>query len=261
MFHKKYDVIIGLTTFNHEMLKISIPALGKLGKKFALIIFNDNPTAKLKRRTIRKLGYRGWLRIINTDENVGTILARAKILDYAQKCNLQASWVMFANDDDAVLSIGVPTVADSNFAVLQNSVFVRARVLDLLRILDNPAIYTIDDDVMQLIKPHIGFKGTFIRYNIACEFGKIINDNAEKLVQILEKLNVMVPVNMLMWSGLNTFVRNAHPEMSPIYMDETNYMTITTVAPRNNAAKFDTLVNKFDAIVAAALAAAPAGQE
>ena len=147
------------------------------------------------------------------------------------------------------------------FAVLQNSVFVRARVLDLLRILDNPATYTIDDDVMQLIKPHIGFKGTFIRYDIACEFGKIINDNAEKLVQILEKLNVMVPVNMLMWSGLNTFVRNAHPEMSPIYMDETNYMTITTVAPRNNAAKFDTLVNKFDAIVAAALAAAPAGQE
>lgn len=261
MFHRKFDVIVGLTTFNHEMLKISIPALAKLGKRFALVIFNDNPAVKLKRKKIRKMGYRGWMQIINTNENVGTILARAKILAHTQKRNMDASWIIFANDDDALLSIDVPAVATNNFAVLQNSVFVRARVLDLLRILDNPGVYTIDDDVMQLVKPHIGFKGTFIRYDIACEFAKIINENAEKLAHIFEKLNVVAPVNMLMWSGLNTFIRATHPDMTPIYMDETNYMTITTIAPRNNATKIETLANKFDAIVTAALAAAPAGQD
>jgi hypothetical protein len=260
MFHKKFDVIVGLTTFNHEMLKISVPALGKLGKKFALVIFNDNPSIKLKRRTVRRLGYRGRLGIINTNENIGVIGARAKILKHTQKCKFDASWILFANDDDAVLSIDVPTVASNNFAILQNSVFVRARTLDLLRILENPTEYTIDDDVMQLIKPHIGFKGTFIRYDIACKFGEILEQNAQQFAHIFEKFNANIPANVLMWSGLNTYVRGAYPEMTPIYMDNTNYMIITTVSPRVVMTKTENLANRFDAIIASAFAA-PEGQD
>ena len=34
MMRKKTDIVIGLTTFDNERLKISIPALGKLRQKF-----------------------------------------------------------------------------------------------------------------------------------------------------------------------------------------------------------------------------------
>ena len=67
MMRRKPNIIVGLTTFNNEMLRISVPALGKIRQKFTLIVHNDNPMTTVSRRQIRKLGYCGDLQIINAN--------------------------------------------------------------------------------------------------------------------------------------------------------------------------------------------------
>ena len=66
MMHKKSNIVVGLTTFDNEMLRISVPAIGRMHQKVTLIIFNDNPTTTITRRQIRKIGYSGDLQIINS---------------------------------------------------------------------------------------------------------------------------------------------------------------------------------------------------
>ena len=66
MFKRKTQILVGLTTFYNEYLHVSVPALARLGRRFTLIIHNDNPDTRVSRRQIRRLGYRGKLHIINT---------------------------------------------------------------------------------------------------------------------------------------------------------------------------------------------------
>ena len=49
MFDKRTRIIVGMTTLYNEYLGISIPGLARLGKKFTLIIYNDNPDTKVKK--------------------------------------------------------------------------------------------------------------------------------------------------------------------------------------------------------------------
>ena len=135
MFGKKYNLVVGLTTFDVNMLCISVPALGKLDKKFLLIVHNDNPTVTITRHQIRKLGYRGDVRIINSAENVGTFMARMAIVSAALRDAPSATWVVFCDDDDILTDIDIPHVSSDNFAVVRNMAIVRHRVSDLLRVM------------------------------------------------------------------------------------------------------------------------------
>ena len=147
MFHRSRNLIIGLTTFNHEFLRLSVSGLRRFSKKITLVIHNDNPCVRLTRRMVRKLGFRGRLHIINSKDNMGLFYSRVAILNYIQDNKISGEWFMFANDDDVVLNTNIPDVAEQNFAIIGNSVVIKSRLLDVLRIMcdaDNCVVDGID---------------------------------------------------------------------------------------------------------------------
>ena len=124
MLRTKYDLIVGLTTFNHEFLRLSVSGLGRIGKNTLLVIHNDNPCKNLTVRHIRRIGYRGHLHIINAEENRGMLAGRFAILQYIRAKKISAPWFMFANDDDIVLNVSVPYVNDNTYAVMGNHEYI-----------------------------------------------------------------------------------------------------------------------------------------
>ena len=65
MFHKKPKLLIAITTFDSDALKISVPPLKKIGQRVTLVVHNDNPDINLRQSLVRRLGWRGKLHIIN----------------------------------------------------------------------------------------------------------------------------------------------------------------------------------------------------
>lgn len=258
MARQKQNLVIGLTTFSHEFLKISGAGLARVPKNTVLVIYNDNPCRPLKHRTIRKLGFRGQLHIINTDENVGIIRARVAILNYIYKNKIDASWMMFANDDDIVMNVAVPQVDESIFAIMGNAVVIRQRVLDILRVMDNPDDYTVDGVDTQLYAPHIAMAGTFMRTKYVLEFGTFLSEIMPGITEITSDLPFVIPADVIMWNMFVEYMRKYHPEMSPIYMNQTNYlMTKLNNSCHPSDSQRDGLVTRAVSIVAAA----PRGNE
>ena len=146
MFDKRTRIIVGMTTLYNEYLGISIPGLARLGKKFTLIIYNDNPDTKVKKSYIRRLGYRGKLYIANGGHNIGQLRARLAIVDFVRKKKLNADWFIFVDDDDILANIVIPNVSKNNFAIIQNMAVVRTRLIDVLRVARNATNYTIDNE-------------------------------------------------------------------------------------------------------------------
>ena len=240
------DLIIGLTTFNHEFLNISIPGLGRIGKNTTLIIYNDNPCRKITRRKIRRLGYRGKLYIINSGENVGQIRARIAILDLIKKSKISGDWFMFANDDDIILNTRVPDVDENNFAVMGNAVVVRSRILDVLRVMENPMDFTIDGVDITLIAPSVNMAGTFVRTSHIIGYGNCLAAMMDKVLDIVSDAPFHIPVDVIMWAGFVEYMRRTNPEMSPIYMNQTNYLMIKLNSTRYASTDQCTgMTNKF----------------
>ncbi len=270
MWRKKANLIVGLTTCNTECLDISIPALGRLRNKFVLIIHNDNPNKKLKRKHIRKLGYRGSLHIINSNFNIGLLASRCKILQYIKDKNLKNTWTVFVNDDDILLDTTIPSVGDGTFAIVQNAAIIRTQLVDVLRA-SKYGKYNIDNENTFLTQPHIGITGTIIKTQYLIQWYDIIQEHANEISDINESISFRLPVDLIMWSGVNIIATNAG--MSSIYMDRVNYIisdidTAKTkygkpIAPATNAKKqIKSVISKYDAIIKGALnAAAPAGQD
>ena len=115
--HKKSNIVVGITTFNNEMLRVSVPWIGKIRQKFTLVIYNDNPMATITRRQIRRLGYCGDLIIINSDENVGQFRARMAIVDTARE--IHPKWIIFCDDDDILSDTDIPNVAKRQYSHFQ----------------------------------------------------------------------------------------------------------------------------------------------
>ena len=270
MWRKKVNLVVGLTTCNTECLNISIPALGRLCKNFTLIIHNDNPDIKLKHKYIRKLGYRGNLHIINSDFNIGLLASRCTILKYIKDKKLTNTWTVFIDDDDVLLDTTIPSVNDNTFAIVQNAAIIRTQLVDVL-CASKYGKYNIDNENTFLAQPHIGITGTIIKTQYLIQWCDIIKEHADTISDINESISFRIPVDLIMWSGVNTIATNAG--MSSIYMDRVNYIvsdidTAKTkygklIAPTSNAKKqIKSVISKFDAIVTGALnAAAPAGQD
>ena len=275
MFKKKTHVIVGITTFYNEYLGVSIPGLARMKEKFILIVHNDNPNIHITKQQIRKLGYRGRLYIINAKHNVGQLRARLAILDFVRKHKLKSQWFVFADDDDILTNLNIPDVSKNNFAVIQNMVVIRTRLIDVLRAVRDSKNIITDDENVYLVRPHVGLAGTLARFAAIMRLGEVLNNALQDLTDVDESLSFRPPVDMMMWSALNIIARHDNKCATPIYMDTTNYIAtdIDTcpvkygmkLQPTKNATQqFQRAIARYDAAVRIALAnenAAPAGQE
>lgn len=272
MFVTKNNLIVGLTTYYNENLAISVPALGRLHKKIHLIIYNDNPNNKLHKRDIRKLGYCGKLHIINTHENVGQLRARLNILEYAQKKHAKSTWFTFVDDDDVLLNANIPNVSSRHFAVIQNMAVIKNRLVDVLRIMKKPTDFTVDDENIYIVRPHVGMSGTLVRMSAVLQMMQTLNQIRTEISDIDASLSFRPPVDLMMWSALNIISRHADATITPIYMDTINYLaTDLDSATTKYGMKIPTgkdaqqqiiqAISKYDAAVRTAVAAAaPTGQ-
>lgn len=277
MFRRKSRVIVGLTTYYNENLIISMSGMARLGKNITLIIHNDNPDVKLTCRQIRRMGFRGHLYIINSDYNKGLLGSRLEIIKYAKEHKIYADWFLFADDDDIVLNLNIPQIESNHFAIIQNMAVVRTRLVDVLRVINNPDNFTIDNENIYLVRPHIGLAGTLVRTENIWQLGETLGRIRQEISDIDESLGFRPPVDMMMWSALNIIARHYDEKTTPIYMDELNYLAIdidtaqvkygTQIQPQKNPqqqimnalAKYDTAVR--NALVADVTDAAPAGQD
>ena len=240
MFHRKNRIIVGLTTYNTEFLRISVPALARLGRRIFLIVHNDNPTVNVTRRDLRKLGYRGRVHIINARENVGALRARLNILGAIGKLKLRNEWMVFCDDDDILTNIDVPAVAPHNFAVLQNMIEIRGRLIDVLRAMDDTNKLMVDDENVILHRPHIAMAGTLVRTGIMCAVGQLINDAIDVIRQIDNSLDYRAPDDAMLWQSVVSYARHINPAATPIYMDRVNYIgtNVDTAAQKYGRLRF-----------------------
>lgn len=213
-----------LTTFNHEMLTISIPAISKLNNDFLLVVYNDNPNQKLSKQFIKGLGYKGGLIIINSDVNHGALQAKLCAVEELKKLRKIPAWTVFVDDDDMLISVDLPAVADNNFAIIQNSLVVRNSLSALLRLTKRPTEFVADNENLILDKPSINFTGTFIKTDLLFGMANIAFTVIEDLQAIENSLDYRVPAEPILWSWLNLYVKAYDTDGMPIYMDKVNYI-------------------------------------
>ena len=274
MFNKHTHFIVAITTFYDEYLGISVPGLGRINRKFTLVIYNDNPDVKVKKKQIRKLGYRGKLYIINGTHNLGQMRARLAILGFVRKQKLTADWIIFVDDDDILTNLSIPCVSQNNFAIIQNMAVIRSRLIDVLRIARNSDKCAIDNENIYMVRPHVGLAGTLVRYSVMMRMADTLNAALQSISDIDESLSFRPPVDMMMWSALNIVARHDNDCATPIYMDTINYVatdidTATTkygmqIQPsKNPTQQISRAIARYDAVIRATLmsdAAAPQGQ-
>ncbi|MDE5615715.1 MAG: glycosyltransferase [Alphaproteobacteria bacterium] len=264
MLRKKNLVVVGLTTFNTEMLKISVSAIARIKSNFTLIIHNDNPNQTVTVRTIRKIGYRGRLHIINSTQNIGLRAARLRILDAAGKYAPSAEWIIYIDDDDILLSADIPSVGTNNFAVIQNSLVVRRRVSDLITATCQPQSLCPDGDNIVLMRPYLGLGATAVRIDIMRAAANILHAAGARLDEIDASLEYRPPVDIMMWNALNSYARHTDPNAAPIYMDSVNCIRNgidsaaikygrPLTAPRNSAAAVNRALARYDAVISHAM--------
>lgn len=274
MFDKRARIIVGITTLYYEYLGVSIPGLARLGKNFILVVYNDNPDVKITKKQIRKLGYRGKLYVVNGGHNLGQLRARLAIVDFVRKKKLNADWFVFVDDDDILTNVTIPDVSKNNFAIIQNMVVVRTRLIDVLRVVRDSTNYTIDNENIYLVRPHVGLAGTLVRYSEIVRLADVMNNALESISDVDESLSFRPPVDMMMWSALNIIARHNNERATPIYMDTINYIaTDIDTCPvkygmkmqpaKNPTQQISRAIARYDAAIRAALRdnAAPTGQE
>lgn len=221
MFSHKNRIVIAITTFNTEMLNISVPAIAKLGRKFLLVIHNDNPNARVRRRDIRKMGYGGRLRIINSDANIGLWRARLRILDTIPR---KYHWIIFVNDDDVLTRATIAPARENDFAIIQNGMMIIRRISDMMRASRHPDEIVADGQNIVIMRPHVGIAGTPVRINVMRGAARVIRAAGDAIDKIGNDLEFRPPIDAMMWYAVCEYAHMAHPNMHPIFMNQTNYI-------------------------------------
>lgn len=222
MFKSKTDLIVVLTVFDADALRLSVPPLQKLGRSFTLIVYNDNPNQVIERRTIRHFGWHGPLHIINSDKNYGEFESRINAIKSVRELNVSGNWIIFLDQDDVLLDACVPDVTENIFAIVQNATIISDNITDMFKINSS----WTDGGEYGKNGPHFEITGTILRRTIVQEFADFITDILPKLYRDLRHTRYRVPIANLLWGALKSFVQIRHPEMSPIYMNRTNYVAI-----------------------------------
>lgn len=255
MFKRKDFLVVGIATFNVELLRISVPALARCGKNVFLIIYNDNPALRLTVRDVRRLGWRGGLRIINGD-GVGKIGAWMAIATAASRLRGNPEWMVYADDDAMLVDASVPGVSDDVFAVIQNAVALRGGVADLFRAMDAPCEFACAATGTEVLRPHIGMSGTLVRVRVMSEMVDVLRGASDALCKLNEEYGDAA-ADAVVWSWLNNFARGKNSSATPIYMDCVNYIANDLCAAgRANASPSRTsrIVAKYDAVLSTAAA-------
>ena len=252
MFNKKQNLVIAITTYDIDALRISVPPVRRCARDATLVIYNDNPNIELSRQFVRKLGWRGTLYIKNTEKNLGEFESRIAVLEYIVDEKIPCDWVLFVDDDDALIDATVPHVSESTFAIIQNATTISEKLTDIFKITPK----WIGDSACGKTGPHFDITGTFVRYDVAAGFAKFMRAILPETVDLARALKYRAPVGAILWTALNTLMRVTHPEMSAIYMNQTNYVSIKLghatkkygmrVAPGNCARAFNaTVIKKY----------------
>lgn len=255
MFGCKDFIVVGIATFNVELLRISVPALARCGKNIFLIVYNDNPAQRLTARDIRRLGWRGGLRIINGD-GIGKIGAWFAIADAAAGLRSNPQWLVYADDDAMMVDVNVPNVSDDVFAVIQNSAVVRGGLADLFRAMDAPREFACAVTGTDVLRPHVGMAGTLVRVRTMSELGQMVRGVADAVRKLDDEYGAAA-ADAVMWSWLNNFARAKNPGATPIYMDCINYILADLLATPSCGwapARINRIVAKYDAVLSAAAA-------
>lgn len=226
MFKKKSPIVVGITTVFNECLRISVPAVSRLGRNVVLVIYNDNPDTKVSKRQIRRLGYRGRLHIINGDKNIGQLRARLGIVNAVRQYKMDVKWIVLVDDDDVLVNADVPNVAENNFAILQNMVVLRTRLVDVLRIMRDVTDYSVDNENVYMVRPHMGLAGTLVRMDYMADLADVLAKCDGQIAEIDASLGIRPPVDVMMWAALNIVARDKNEFSAPIYMDRVNYIAI-----------------------------------
>ena len=222
MFKHKTDIVIAITTFDLDALRVSLPPLRRLREHFTLVIHNDNPATELRRGMVRKLYPRGKIHIINNEKNSGELESRIRTIEFIRDKKIPCDWIMFADDDDVLIDCGMPSVDKNTFAIVQNATTLYESLIDVFKISHT---WTNGAPIGKT-GPHFDINGTMVRANILFEFAEFLGKIYDKVDKLIQGTKYRVPISGLLWTGLNSFVRIRHPEMSPIYMNRTNYVAI-----------------------------------
>ena len=252
---------MGITTFNTDMLKISVSALAHIKSRFLLIVHNDNPDIRLSVRDIRKIGYSGPLQIINCNANVGLRVARVRILDIATRYACDEESIIYVEDYDILLNIDVPNVSNNVYAVIQCAMMINTRVSDLITAVSHPDMIVPDGANISLARPHIGMRGTAVRMKCMRELVDLIGDDVTSELTVIDaSLAFRPPIDTMMWLALNTLMRNRHPECVPIFMDSVNYIQNNIdfsaikygrpgTTPKNYAVHLARALDRYDSVI------------
>ena len=222
MFTRKNGLVIAITTYDIDALRISLPPIRRCARDAILVVHNDNPDVELGRQFLRKLGWRGLSYVINEKNNLGEFESRIAILEYIEKEKIPCDWIIFVDDDDALIDATVPDVSESTFAIIQNATTISENITDIFKITPKWALGSDHGTT----GAHFDITGTFVRYNVAVEFAHFMRSVLPEIAKIAHTFKYRVPVGAIMWMGLNTFMRAVHPEMSAIYMNQTNYVSV-----------------------------------
>ena len=245
MFHKKPKLLIAITTFDSDALKISVPPLKKIGQRVTLVVHNDNPDINLRQSLVRRLGWRGKLHIINVSENLGELESKLNTIEFIAKMRRRPDWVMLADDDDVVLGAEIPKdIPKKVFAIIQNATTIRDNLVEVLKINRTWASGT----KYGVTGPHFDIRGTWVRTDAPIEFAEFMRGQMPQIKKMAHMMKYRLPIGAIMWTGLNIFMRHKHIGTEPIYMNKTNYVVIrmgraTTkynkkIAPGTTAASF-----------------------
>ncbi len=222
MFKSKNDLVVIMTVMDTDALRISLTQLHRLKRNFTLVIYNDNPNQKVERRTVRRMGWNCALYIINSDKNYGEFESRIHAIKSIRNLNIRGNWFLFVDQDDVLLDADLPNVSDNIFAIVQNATILSDNITEIFKI--NPS--WVGGCEYGKNGPRFEITGTIIRRNVLDEFANFITDISQKLYRDLRHTRYRVPVGVVLWLALKSFMQVRYPEMSPIYMNRTNYVAI-----------------------------------
>lgn len=216
------NIIVAITTFDADALRISLPPLERFGHSVTLVIHNDNPEFNLTPRMVRQIGWRGRTYIINADKNYGELESRIWITEFIRANSISGDWIVFVADDDVLLDACLPNVPDDVFAVLYNATTISDKITDLFKISSS----WTDGTVYGKTGPHFDILGTVVRTNIMMEYCDFLRAHLDAIYEFTNSVKYYPPFSAMMWAGLNVYMRICHSNMSPIYTDKTNYVSI-----------------------------------
>ena len=222
MFKSKTNLAVVITVMDADALRISVPALVKIGRAFTLIIYNDNPNQNIERRMLRRMGWRGPLHIINADKNYGEFESRINAVKSMRGLKILCDWIVFLDADDVLLDAGVPNVTENIFAIVQNATTISDNITDIFKITPS----WVNGGGQGNNGPHFEITGTIICRCVLDEFADFITEILPKLNRDLRHTRYRVPIAQVLWLALKAFMQLRHPDMSPIYMNQTNYVAI-----------------------------------